>query len=225
MHVIVPALDEEAAIVSVIRSLKAAGFEHIVVVDNGSRDRTAQLAVREGACVVSEPARGYGAACLAGMAALGSCAGTDIVAFIDADGSDDARDLHLLLAPLQMNQADLVLGSRTSGVRERGALPAHARVGNSLASWLIKLRTGYRFTDLGPMRALRYTTLMNLGMKDRNFGWTVEMQLKATRKRLRVVEVPVSYRRRVGQSKISGTVSGSVRAGLKILATIARHGR
>lgn len=224
-NVIIPALNEEQSIAGVIGALRAAGFERIIVVDNGSGDRTAQFAEAAGARVVREGARGYGAACQAGIAALADAADSDVVAFMDADGSDDARDLHHVIAPLLAGTADLVIGSRTRGVRERGALPAHARAGNRLASWLIELRTGHRFGDPGPMRALRYGTLERLGMKDRDFGWTIEMQLKAARARLRIVEVPVSYRRRIGQSKISGTVSGSVRAGAKILLTIARNGR
>ncbi|MGQ0563267.1 MAG: glycosyltransferase family 2 protein [Gemmatimonadota bacterium] len=224
VHVIIPALDEEAAIGGVIRSLRAAGFERLVVVDNGSRDGTSTIALASGARVVREPRRGYGAACLAGMAALEPAGGGDIVAFVDGDGSDDVAGLHAIIAPLLADEADLVLGSRTNGVRERGALPAHARFGNRLAGWLIRLRTGYRFSDLGPMRALHYATLVALDMRDRDYGWTVEMQLKAARARLRVAEVPVRYRRRIGRSKISGTVRGSVQAGVKILKTIARHG-
>jgi glycosyltransferase involved in cell wall biosynthesis len=225
VHVIIPALDEEAAIAAVLRSLRQAGFAELVVVDNGSRDRTALLAEIEGARVVHEARRGYGAACLAGMAALDGAGGDDVVAFVDADGSDDARDLGAVIRPLLSGTADLVIGSRTRGVRESGALPPHARLGNRIATRLIRLRTGHSFTDLGPMRALRYATLLGLAMRDRDFGWTVEMQIKAVRSGLRIVEVPVRYRRRIGQSKITGTVLGSMRAGLKILFTIAKYGR
>lgn len=223
VNVIIPALDEEAAIAGVLRGLRAAGFDRIVVVDNGSRDRTACIARAEGAQVVVEPMRGYGAACLAGIAALAPAAGQDIVAFIDADGSDDAEDLRRLVQLVARDEADLALGCRVTGEREPGALPAHARFGNALAGWLIRLRTGYRYRDLGPLRALRYSTLMGLGMKDRNYGWTVEMQLKAARAGLCVRELPVRYHKRVGRSKISGTIAGSARAGAKILLTIARH--
>ena len=223
MHVIIPALDEETAIPSVVGSLRESGFSELIVVDNGSRDRTAEVARAAGARVVHEAQRGYGAACLAGITELDADA-NDIVAFMDGDGSDDARDLVTVIAPLLAGRADLVMGSRTRGVREPGALPAHARFGNLLATQLIRVRTGYRFTDLGPMRALHMRTLDRLGMRDVDFGWTVEMQLKAARAGLRVLEVPVSYRRRVGRSKISGTIGGSVRAGIKILTTIAKHG-
>jgi glycosyltransferase involved in cell wall biosynthesis len=225
VHVVIPALDEEAAIPSVLQSLQAAGFTELIVVDNGSHDRTALFAVQEGARVVGEPRKGYGAACLTGIAALHDVREDDIVAFIDADGSDDPHDLHAVIRPLLASNADFVIGSRTRGACERGALPIHARLGNVLASWLIRLRTGYRFTDLGPMRALRHATLIRLDVRDRDFGWTVEMQLKAARAALRIVEVPVSYRKRVGRSKITGTIKGSIRAGAKILVTIARYGR
>ena len=220
---LIPALDEETAIESVIHSLQQLGFTDLLVIDNGSGDRTAELAASAGARVVREARRGYGAACLAGIAAL-DAAENDVVAFMDADGSDDARDLIAVIEPLLTGTADLVIGSRTRGERQPGALPAHARFGNLLATQLIRIKTGYRFSDLGPMRALRLRTLRQLQMRDMDFGWTVEMQLKAARAGLRIVEVPASYRRRIGRSKITGTVSGSVRAGIKILSTIARHG-
>lgn len=220
-----PALNEEQAIGGVIRALQAEGFARIIVADNGSSDRTREIARAAGATVVDQARRGYGAACLAGIAAVQGTGPDTIVAFIDADGSDDARDLQALIAPLCDDRADLVIGSRTLGAHERGALPRHAQFGNALATWLIRARTGYRYSDLGPMRALRLGTLRQLAMQDLDFGWTVEMQMKAARLRLRVLEVPVRYRRRIGQSKISGTLLGSARAGIKILLTIARHGR
>jgi glycosyltransferase involved in cell wall biosynthesis len=195
------------------------------MVDNGSTDDSASVARGYGVRVVREPQRGYGAACLAGMAALAEPADEDIVLFVDGDASDDVADIPLLLAPLYNGVADLVIGSRVLGRRERGALALHARFGNWLATEMIYRKTGVRFTDLGPLRALRYATLRSLQMQDRSFGWTVEMQLKAGQRGLRVCEVPVHYRKRIGHSKISGTVSGSLRAGFTILHMIAMHGR
>jgi glycosyltransferase involved in cell wall biosynthesis len=223
VHVIMPALNEERAIAGVIRAISAQGFGRIIVADNGSTDRTPELAQAEGALVVREERRGYGAACLAGIAAL-EAGNDDIVAFIDADGSDDPADLHAVVTPLLQDRADFVIGSRTLGRREQGALAPHARFGNALATTLIRMRTGACYTDLGPLRALRFGTLADLAMRDADYGWTVEMQLKAATKRLRIREVPVRYRKRIGQSKISGTLLGSVRAGVKILTTIIRHG-
>lgn len=220
-----PALDEERALPGVLGSLPWPLIDEVVVVDNGSRDRTAEVAAAGGARVVPEPERGYGAACLAGISALDDPASDDIVVFMDADGADDPLDLPAVLEPIAAGRADLVIGSRVLGEREAGALTPHARWGNWLATMLIRLLTGRRFTDLGPFRAVRYGTLVRLGMRDRDYGWTVEMQLKAARLGIAAVEVPVRYRRRVGRSKISGTVRGSIAAGTKILWTVARHAR
>ena len=222
MHVIIPALDEEQGIAQVLRDLARCGIDQIVVVDNGSTDATARIAREHGAHVVREPRRGYGAACLTGIAAT-SAADDDILVFLDADGSDDLSDLENLLRPLADNRADLVIGSRELGAREQGALHAHARLGNRLAVTLIRWLTGVRFSDLGPFRALRADALRLLRMDDHGYGWTVQMQLRAARLGLRCQEVPVHYRKRIGRSKISGTFYGSMRAGLKILWTIARN--
>jgi glycosyltransferase involved in cell wall biosynthesis len=201
-----------------------SAIRRVVVVDNGSRDGTAQVARAAGAEVVAEPRRGYGAACLAGLAHLGAQP-PDAVVFLDGDGSDDAGDLPSLLAPLAAGTADLVLGSRTAGTREPGALSPQQRFGNALATGLIHVLWRRRFTDLGPFRAIGYPALVALGMRDRDYGWTVEMQIKALRRGLRIVEVPVRYRRRRGgRSKVSRTLRGTVGAGWKILATIARYG-
>jgi rSAM/selenodomain-associated transferase 2 len=215
--VIIPAYNEAASIGRVLDDLPAVA--QVVVVDNGSSDATTAVARAHGARVVHEPRRGYGAACLAGMAALDRDA--EIVVFLDADYSDHPEELPRLVAPILSGEADLVVGSRILGQREPGALPPHARWGNGLAVALLRLLYGVRFTDLGPFRAIRASSLRALGMGDPDYGWTVEMQARAARAGLRVIEVPVSYRRRIGRSKVSGTVRGSVLAGYKILTTIA----
>jgi glycosyltransferase involved in cell wall biosynthesis len=224
LHIIIPVLNEEAALRVFLPELSPGLRQCCVVVDNGSEDRSAEVAAAHGVRVVREPRRGYGAACLAGIAALHADA-QDIVIFIDGDASDDVADLPHVVGPLENDTADLVIGSRTLGARERGALTPHARFGNWLAATLILRQTGVRFTDLGPLRAIRYATLQSLAMQDRSYGWTVEMQLKAVQRGLRIREVPVHYRKRVGRSKISGTLGGSLRAGFTILHTIKRYGR
>ena len=220
--VIIPALDEEAAIGNVIAEIPEPFRHRIVVVDNGSRDRTATVAERAGADVIQEPERGYGAACLRGLAHL-SANPPHIVIFLDADQSDDPSQMPSLVAPLESGVADLVIGSRVLGQREPGALTPHARFGNALATLLIWLMYRVRYTDLGPFRAVTWEALIGLRMRDRDFGWTVEMQVKAAKARLRVLEVPARYRRRRGRSKISGTVGGSIRAGKKILWVVFRE--
>ena len=223
--VLIPALDEESALPAVLAAIPRAGdgwtLRSVVVADNGSRDRTAELARAAGATVIAEPRRGYGAACLAGLAAL-RAAPPAIVAFMDADGSDDPSQLGALLAPIVAGRADLVVGSRVPGEREPGSLTLAQRFGNRLAAALLRGLFGLAATDLGPFRAIRWEALESLRMRDRDFGWTVEMQARAARAGLRVLEVPVRYRRRVGRSKISGTVRGVLGAGGKILFTLAR---
>jgi glycosyltransferase involved in cell wall biosynthesis len=217
--VVIPALNEERSLPLVLAALPRSLVEEIVVVDNGSSDRTAAVAVDGGARVIHEPRRGYGSACLAGIAALSD---VDVVAFVDADYSDHPEELALLLEPILTDRADLVIGSRMVGEREPGALLPQALFGNWLATRLIRLFWGVTFTDLGPFRAIRATSLTALQMQDRDYGWTVEMQVKAAQAHLRCVEVPVRYRKRVGRSKITGTVMGTIRASHKILATIFR---
>jgi len=217
--VVIPALDEEDSIALVIGALPVPAGD-VVVVDNGSRDGTAARATGAGARVVSEPRRGYGQACLTGIAAAGD---VDVIAFVDADFSDHPEQLSRVLEPIERGVADMVIGSRQLGRRAPGAHPWHAVIGTRLCVGLMNLLIGTRATDLGPFRAITRPALERLGMRDRNFGWTVEMQVKAARRGLRVIEVPVDYRPRIGRSKVSGTLSGSVRAGTKIIGTILRH--
>ena len=226
---IIPALDEEEALPGVLADLRATPVRRVVVVDNGSRDATVAVARAGGAEVVAEAHRGYGAACLTGIAACRAHAPrADVLVFLDADGSDDARELERLVAPIADGRADFVIGSRVlPGAHvERGALSPQARAGNLVATLLIRALYGARHSDLGPFRAIRFDALDRLQMRDRDWGWTAEMQVKAIRRELRIVEVPASWRRRRGgRSKISGTVRGVVGAGYKILTTIARYAR
>ena len=220
ISVVIPVFNEQDAIQNVLSDIPSHLDADVVVVDNGSTDRTVDLARQMGARIVHEHRRGYGWACLAGIAALEK---PDIVVFLDGDYSDHPDEMSLLVAPIAENRADLVIGSRTLGVREAGALLPQARFGNWLATWLIRRLFGAHFTDLGPFRAITYPALVALDMQDRTFGWTVEMQVKAARMGLRHLDVPVSYRRRIGVSKITGTIGGTIRAGWKILYTIFRY--
>ena len=219
--VIIPALNEAETIGSVIKALPDS-IDLIIVGDNGSTDGTREAAEREGARVFDEPERGYGAACL--RAIKEAPPSTDILLFIDGDMSDFPEEATSLLDPIIDGNADLVIGSRTTTAEARKALTPVAVFGNWLSTGLIKLFWGARYTDLGPFRAIRFTAYRSLNMRDRDFGWTVEMQIKAAKKKLRGVEVPVSYRkRRSGKSKVSGTISGSCKAGAKILYLIGRE--
>lgn len=227
VFVIIPALNEESSLPLVLADLPKVG--RVIVVDNGSTDTTAKVAVEGGAQVVSEPDRGYGAACLAGLETIRQsiAAGEQaprIVVFLDADYSDHPDLLPQLVEPIFADDKDFVLGSRLLGEREPGAMPPQSVYGNQLACFLMRMRFGVRYTDLGPFRAINYKSLCDLKMGDRNFGWTVEMQIKAARSKLRFLEVPVPYRCRIGTSKISGTLTGTVKAGSKILYLIAKYG-
>ena len=221
IDVIIPALNEEESLPLVLADIPTS-VRRVVVVDNGSSDRTAAVARATGATVVSEPRKGYGRACLAGMKELQSSP-PDIVVFLDGDYSDYPGELDALVAPILTGSADFVIGSRTRGNREKGALLPQAIFGNWLACTLMRLIWGVRYTDLGPFRAIRYSGLMQLGMQDETYGWTIEMQIKARLAGLRSTEIPVSYRKRIGVSKVTGTVSGTVKAGIWILGTIGRY--
>ena len=216
--VIIPALNEEKAIGKVVANIPP-WVDDVIVVDNGSQDGTEAVAKGFGARVLLEPRRGYGFACLTGIRALKE---TDIVVFLDGDFSDDPHEMARLVDPIIACRVDMVIGSRIRGRREPGALTPQARFGNWLACILMRLFWGARFTDLGPFRAIAYPALVGLRMRDPNYGWTVEMQIKAAKQGLRFIEVPVSYRRRIGLSKVSGSIKGVFLAGTKILYIIFR---
>lgn len=223
VDVIIPAFNEESSIGLVLKDLPHELVREVVVCNNGSTDRTAEIAARHGATVLLARRKGYGSACLEGIAYLKAKPPKeqpDIVVFLDGDYSDHPEELPALLHPLMEEGADLVIGSRALGNMEPGAMMPQQVFGNWLATNLIRLFYGYRFTDLGPFRAIRWDKLLVLNMQDPDFGWTVEMQVKAAKYGLHCVEVPVSYRRRVGVSKVSGTLRGTVLAGHKILWTI-----
>ncbi|MEP4051325.1 MAG: glycosyltransferase family 2 protein [Litorimonas sp.] len=216
IKLVIPARNEEDAIGKVVSSVIHL-VDAVIVADNGSTDATAEIARAAGAKVVSVPDPGYGRACLAAIKAAGD---HDILVFMDGDASDDPGDLASLLDPILRGDADMVIGSRILGDCDPGSLTMQQRFGNTLACWLMHLFWGYRFTDLGPFRAIRQESYDRLNMQAPTFGWTVEMQVRALKKGLRCTEVPVHYRARIGVSKISGTVRGVILAGWYILGTI-----
>ena len=220
ISVVIPALNEEAAIGGVVREVPRALVDEIIVVDNGSTDRTAEVAAAAGARVVREPVRGYGAACLAGALAASE---TDILVFLDGDRNDDPAELPRVLGPLLAGEADLVLGSRVGRGGPRGALTLQQRVGNRVVTALVRLLYGLTLTDIGPFRAIRARVLRDLAMEHKTYGWPAEMVVKAARRGWRIVEVPVSCRPRVGRSKVAGTLSGSLLAGYHLLLTTVRY--
>ena len=223
IDVVIPAFNEEDSLALVMGDIPRPPVRRVVVCDNNSRDRTAGVAREAGAEVVHEARPGYGSACLAALTHLRQTGPPDIVVFLDADYSDHPEELPDLVAPILAGEADLVIGSRALGQREPGALLPQARAGNLVACLLIRLLYRHRYTDLGPFRAIGWAALEELKMADTNFGWTAEMQVKSLRHGLRVTERPVSYRRRIGVSKITGTFHGTVMAGYKILSTVLRY--
>ncbi len=219
--VVIPAHNEEAAIGDVVRSLPD-WVDEIVVADNASTDETKRRAKRAGARVVDAPTRGYGSAC---QAALATIRQTDLIVFMDGDGSDNPDEMALLVDPLIADSCDIVIGSRSAGNVEAGAMTMPQIAGNWIACFLIRLRFGVRYTDLGPFRSITWRALQSLDMNDADYGWTVQLQLLAITHALRVTEVPVTYRRRIGVSKISGTWRGVVGAGTKIIWLVLTHRR
>jgi glycosyltransferase involved in cell wall biosynthesis len=219
VSVVIPAYNEERSLPLVLAAIPHGLVQEVVVVDNGSTDTTGRRARECGATLIREPRRGYGSACLAGLAYLRQRP-PDIVVFLDGDYSDHPEEMPRLLAPLREEGCDLVVGSRMLGEAEPGSLMPQALLGNRLAVFLLRILYGVRYTDLGPFRAARYARLMQLGMLDRTFGWTVEMQARAALAGWKTREVPVSYRKRIGVSKITGTIGGTLRAGAKILSTL-----
>lgn len=221
VDVVIPAFNEEAPVGKVIADIPKTLVRDIVVCDNASTDNTATVAATAGATVVDAPIKGYGSACLAGLEYIrNKDQQPDIVVFLDADYSDHPEEMTLLVDKIQNENFDLVIGSRAIGDLERGSMTPQQLFGNWLATTLIKYFYNYTFTDLGPFRAIKWDKLEELKMEDPNFGWTVEMQVKAAKQKMKCTEIPVSYRVRIGKSKVSGTIKGTILAGHKILWTI-----
>lgn len=221
--VIIPAFNEARAIGQVVRDIPDGLVEEVIVVNNASTDETEANARRAGAIVLREDRKGYGWACLRGIAHARTLQ-PDVVVFLDGDYSDHPEEMRALVLPIVNGEADFVIGSRMLGRREPGAMLPQALIGNRLACFLMRVLWDVRYTDLGPFRAIRFDALESLDMQDRTFGWTIEMQIKAALQGLRIVEVPVSYRRRVGVSKVTGTIRGTVQASIRILWLIAKFG-
>ncbi|HMQ08492.1 MAG TPA: glycosyltransferase family 2 protein [Saprospiraceae bacterium] len=221
IDVIIPAFNEEKSIGKVLEDIPKAWVREVIVSDNNSRDNTASIAKAKGATVLFQKEKGYGNACLKAIQYISSKTNLpDIVVFIDGDYSDYPEELPLLVQPILVHDCDLVIGSRALGQMEKGAMLPQQIFGNWLATGLIRLLYNHHFTDLGPFRAIRYDVLMAMNMQDKDFGWTVEMQVRAAKMKLKTTEIPVRYRRRIGQSKVSGTLRGTILAGHKILWTI-----
>ncbi len=223
IDVVIPAYNEEQSIGLVLRDIPE-WVRAVTVVDNASTDRTAEVAAQAGATVVSQPEKGYGAACLKGLETVFAAnPPAEIIVFLDGDYSDHPEEMDELIKPILEGRAELVIGSRHLGDREKGSMTGPQVFGNWLATRMMRVMYKSKFTDLGPFRAVTREALDRLDMRDRNFGWTVEMQVKALKLGIPYAEVPVSYRRRIGVSKVSGTFRGAVSAGYKIITTILKH--
>lgn len=224
IDVIIPAFNEEKSLPLVLKDIPKLLVREVIVVDNNSSDTTAETAVKNGATCVRQPLQGYGNACLKGMEYVaGKEVTPDVIVFLDADYSDHPEEMSFLIETLKQQQADLVIGSRKLGKREKGSMMPQQRFGNWLAALLIRIIYRKKITDLGPFRVIKYPSLLCLNMQDKTYGWTVEMQIKAIQQKMKMVEVPVSYRKRVGVSKITGTIKGTFGAGRKIIGTIFKY--
>jgi len=223
IDVVIPAYNEEESVPLVVKDIPG-NVRNIVVVNNNSSDNTSANAKEAGAIVIDQPLQGYGNACLKGIEYVNSLAQhPDIIVFLDADYSDHPDELNKVVSPILNDQVDMVIGSRALGAREKGSMMPQQRFGNWLATGMIKLFYGHRFTDLGPFRALKFDKLLELKMQDKTYGWTVEMQVKAVKLKFNCAEVAVNYRQRIGVSKITGTIKGTVLAGWKIITTILKY--
>ena len=223
IRVIIPAFNEENSIARVVEELPEMVSE-VVVVNNNSTDETAKVAKKAGATVLTETRMGYGYACLKGLNYLREQSKTpDIIVFIDGDYSDYPQELPKIVAPIIEGGVDFVIGARVKTLREKGSMTPQQVFGNRLATFLMRILFGAKFTDLGPFRAIRYDKLLQLNMEDKTYGWTVEMQLKALKQKMAYIEVPVRYKKRIGVSKVSGTVKGTIFAGIKILGWIFKY--
>lgn len=224
IDIIIPAYNEEHSISRVIKDIPTELVREIIVCNNNSSDKTAEYAINAGAKVILQTYKGYGAACMTGIKYISGKPlddHPDIVVFMDADYSDFPQELPVLVEPIERGH-DLVIGSRILGFAQNGSLTPQQRFGNWIATTLIRIIYGFQFTDLGPFRAIRWNKLLELNMQDRDFGWTAEMQIKAIKHKLKCIEIPVSYRKRIGKSKISGTMKGTIQAGYKILWTVLK---
>ncbi len=220
--VIIPAFNEEKSIGKVIDAISKEVVNHVIVVSNTSTDNTVEVAKQAGAIVLEESRKGYGWACLLGIEKANELK-TDIVVFLDGDFSDFPEEIPNVIAPILKQDVDLVIGSRVLGQREKGSLTPQQIFGNWLATRLIQLFYRAKFTDLGPFRAMKMDSLNQLEMSDKTYGWTIEMQIKAVKKKMKFVEVPVNYKKRIGVSKVSGTVKGTIMAGIKILSAVFKY--
>ena len=224
IDVIIPAFNEENSVGNVVRDIPKDLVREIIVVNNNSTDDTATKAKNAGATVLTEPIMGYGNACLKGMAHVAKKDNKpDIIVFLDADYSDYPEEIVEVIAPIMNQNMDMAIGSRALGNLEKGSMTPQQIFGNWLATFLLKLFYGVSYTDLGPFRAIKYSSLVALGMKDKTYGWTVEMQVKSAKQKMKTCEVPVNYRVRIGFSKVSGTVKGTIGAGYKIITTIFKY--